>query len=274
MGTAETPPSAGVRRYSEQVVAALAPATNADRTRLVEEVATRLVAHGVADYQAALERFGDPIGHADRVRGELGLPPAKPRNRFPKRLIAVVLLVGAAAGAILLARRDDAAPASVLSVSVLGETSGDTTIENGEVIVELHDGTDAEFAIVLVNTGDEPVEVERVLPLPHVESVGGELVVGGDGPPVVQVEARLAPPGADALRSAADFEDPLARPFVPTELAPGQRMAVLLQGTLVDCQLDVDDRVELPVQVAVEVDGEERIVTGPAVVFDAGSCGA
>jgi hypothetical protein len=266
---ATTPPS-GARRYIDQVVAGLGGMTGSERVRLTEEVARRLADDQVIDHQRAVELYGDPIQFAERLRAELGLPPAKPRNRFPKRLIGVVLVAGAIGGGIVLTRGDEST--SPLTVAVVGETSDDTAIEDGELVIDLHDGTDAEFAVVFTNSSDAPIELEQVLPLAHVEIVDGRLTVSGDGSPIVQVQARLAPPGPAALRRAADFEDPLATPFRPSVLAPGQQLSVLLQGTLVECTLDVAGQVELSVRFSATIDGAEQVVEGPTLVFDARTC--
>jgi hypothetical protein len=271
MDPGATTPPRSAHRYIDQVVSALGAMTGSDQARLTREITQRLVDDGVTDHRMAVERYGHPIQYAERLRSELGLPPAKPRHRFPKRLIAVLLLAGAVGGAVVLTRRHDGSTVP-LSVVVIGETSGDTAIEDGEVVIELHDGTDAEFAVVFTNTGDAPIEVERVLPLSHVELVDGHLEVGGDGSPIVQVRARLAPPGPAALRRAADFDDPLATPFEPTGLAPHEQLSVLLEGTLVDCTLGGGDTVEMRVRFSVTVDGEEQVVDGPMLLFDASAC--
>lgn len=267
----------GVERWVASVVKELPDLASAERADIRADLIERFGADETT-FDDMCARHGEPKVYGRQLREAMGLAPL-PRRLIERRgLLAVVAAVLVVVGVTVWQRATrvpDPYPVRVDPFLFDDDPTAPGAVEQvGSVLqVRVADGASSFISLSVENYGDDPMRIEGVVPGVGFRLDGASISFGGGYPPIWTIDAvaQLDDPD-DLIRDVYSY-DVADDTYVPLPLVvpPGGRAVVAIRGLFKECQVGVEsvrDRLRLDTRV----NGEQRIIDGPELVFDLRGC--
>lgn len=259
--------------YIDRAMRHLRDLPQSERAEIAGDLRLRIDELGVGNAADLTAALGTPDEWAAAVREAMELEPWPPSSVRRRRRVRAVGLLVVLAGLVVAAAVWRAGRSEGPDLAFGGAfSSGDARFVGSVLEVPARSGAAFEFAVVVTNRGDHPVELIGLESFPGVQVTEEMTRVGGFGAPVIEAAARirLVDP---VFIDLGGFDDPSNREL-PLVLQAGEAALLDIKGRVAYCVGTGEDAsVGFPLTLDVNADGERSTVEGTEISLAFQDCG-
>lgn len=259
--------------YIDRAMRHLRDLPQPERAEIAGDLRLRIDELGMGTAVDLTAALGTPDEWAAAVREAMELEPWPPSSVRRRRRVRAVGLLVVLAGLVVAAAVWRAGRSEGPDLAFGGVySSGDARFVGSVLEVPARSGAAFEFAVVVTNRGDRPVELVGLESFPGVQVTEEITRVGGFGTPVIEAASRirLVDP---VFIDFGGFDDPSNREL-PLVLQSGEAALLDIKGRVAYCVGTGEDAsVGFPLTLDVSAEGERSTVEGTEISLAFQDCG-